>query len=319
MSEPASFLPREIQQHLKRKSSRDLNSRFTAKLHTLLTYVTQHPSRENDVGLAWTSDTEFKMNKKTLTQVMGIKLNTINVNLRDLGFEEKQRGKDGWTRWTKEGFTRKGFSSGTGEIVPMTFTKTVQEPQMRIGACTPDEEQEFFRCAHAIWGEMLPGVVIGMHVQATRFIDLAAETFRTPEQPPNNAVAVIKAIIAPNLDEGGPAYLGFAELCRLLAMFGPRQTLMLKIAHLLQCSADTGNWMQFNDTEPVHTGKLSGQFSIHEPNCLVLMWPSGRCARVWNLPLVDANGPYIVDEGQIRYLSWNQYFQDHPMDAYQYP
>ena len=188
---------------------------------------------------------------------------------------------------------------------------------MRIGACTPEEEQEFFRCARRIWDEMLPGVGIGMPVQAMRFIELAAETFRTREQPPDNAVEVITAIIAPNLNDGGSAFLGFAELCRLLAMFGPRQTLMLKIAHLLPCSANTGNWMRFSDTEPVHTGKLSGQFSIHEPNCLVLMWPSGRRARVWNLPLVDTNGLYIVDESQMRYGSWDQYFQDHPMYQYQ--
>lgn len=303
MIEPAAFLPPAIQQLLKRKSSRDINSRFTTKLHVLLTYVSQDPSREKDVGLAWLSDTEFKMNKKTLTRVMGIKLNTINVNLRDLEFKETQRDKEGWTKWTKDGFTRSGFVTQP-EMTPTTVPKNI-----RLGACTYEEEQQFFLDAQLVWSQMLPGANIMESIPADRAVYSAAEHFRTETQPLDNAIDVVRAIISPQTD----GFVGFTDICRLLAMFGPRKSLMLKIHHLLQCSTTTGNWLQFGNMDMFQVTQFIARFSPQEPNCLVMMWPNGRRVRVWNLPLVDADGQYLVDESQVRYRSWEEYFRVHPV------
>nr|1PP7_U Chain U, kDa initiator binding protein [Trichomonas vaginalis] len=115
-----SRLPPEIVAALKRKSSRDPNSRFPRKLHMLLTYLASNPQLEEEIGLSWISDTEFKMKKKNVALVMGIKLNTLNVNLRDLAFEQLQHDKGGWTQWKRSGFTRNSvFEDPTQNDSPM--------------------------------------------------------------------------------------------------------------------------------------------------------------------------------------------------------
>jgi hypothetical protein len=104
--EVSDFLPDHIRVSLKRKSSRNPNSRFQRNPHLLLSCSSEFPSLQDPVGLGWTSDSEFKMNKTTLSSVIGIKLNKINVNLRDLNFEQVERDKEGWTAWKGVGFTR---------------------------------------------------------------------------------------------------------------------------------------------------------------------------------------------------------------------
>ena len=82
------FLPHDIQQILRRKSSRDPSSRFSTKLHILLNFVQNSNDKdmEEKVGCAWVTDEEFRLNKRIITNILGIKLNTLNVNLHALGF-----------------------------------------------------------------------------------------------------------------------------------------------------------------------------------------------------------------------------------------
>lgn len=98
-------LPQEIQMMLKRKSSRDPNSRFANKLHQLLNFAGNDITRQEFIGAGWTADDNFRINKKRLIQIMEIKLNTLNVNLKDLKFQQLHYDIVGWTLWHREGFT----------------------------------------------------------------------------------------------------------------------------------------------------------------------------------------------------------------------
>jgi hypothetical protein len=68
------------------------------------------------LGLAWVTDDEFRMHKLCVSRLMDIKLNTLNVNLRDLHFTMTDKEKNGWSRWKREGFSRTSVDVKTEPI-----------------------------------------------------------------------------------------------------------------------------------------------------------------------------------------------------------
>ena len=336
----AARLPPELQAALKRKSSRDPNSRFPKKLHMLLTYLATDPQLESEIGLSWISDTEFKMNKKNVAKVMFIKLNTMNVNLRDLGFEQLQHDKGGWTQWKRANFTRNSIgadpvadgNSNSGNVNYMQQTGALPQPMpltpakpratkqktkaylpdpcasLRIGQVGPMEEDLFRKTVDDIWQNL----TMDPQMVTDNFIKSAASYFRQPEQPINNAIEVIKAIIDPH---GSKQYITKVDLFRFLAMFGPDKTAMLKIASLLLCSNNNGNWLTFD--APEHQMQImpgapfTGSFDSNEPNCLVLRYPT-VIKRIWNHPTVDAFNTYLSDERGNKYQAWDKVFELQP-------
>jgi hypothetical protein len=303
-------LPPDIQAILKRKSSRDPNSRFTSKLATLLSYVNRCPSVEEEVGIRWVDDFTFRMKKRALIGVLGIKVNTLNVNLRDLKFvQQSGSAKDGWSYWQKDGFTRASAA---------TFVEDYRAPDpgnklalpFGLGCVAPDGLTQFFQRADRTWRELTgAGFVQGMETQP--FLSRAAHHFKQDGQQEQNALEVLTAIIAPKRAER----ITFEQFARFLAMFGPDRTVMLKIASLLDCSHRTGQWLYF-DTEGLALPAISGSFDPQEPNCLVIR-NNGNISRVWNAPLTEASGKggYVIDQVGHIYCSWADYFERHPVAA----
>ena len=304
--DPPSDLPLEIQSMLKRKASRDPSSRFAAKLLALLTYVTQHPELEDTIGLAWVDDDVFKMNKHTLSTVMGIKLNTLNVNLRDLDFKQQQHNKGGWTRWKKDGF-RRTVSSEESYSYSAPAMPAQQLYPFRIGKVMPQVADQFFQGVRALWIQLNGAPVNAANTMM--FTQSAAEVLRQEGQPLNNAIAVLAAIISPNEAK----ITTYEQFVKFMAMFGPRRTAMLKIESLLKCSRRTGQWLFFHaETHPLPS--VYAAFDDSEPNCLVIRC-NGSVTRVWNMPTVDCgNGQaYLVDELDRTYTSWAEYFDANPV------
>ena len=314
--DPPSDLPLEMQSMLKRKASRDPSSRFDAKLRALLTYVTQHPELEEKIGLAWIDDDVFKMNKHTLSTVMGIKLNTLNVNLRDLEFKQQQHNKGGWTRWKKDGFRRtatseEGVPTYSAPAMAATWAMQAQQAQQlyafRIGKVMPQVADQFFQSVRALWMQLNGGLVKAANT--TMFTQSAAEMLRQEGQQLDNAIDVLAAIISPNRAD----MTTYEQFVKFMAMFGPRRTAMLKIESLLRCSHRTGQWLIF-DTHTHPLPSVYAAFDDNEPNCLVIRC-NGSVTRVWNMPTVDCgNGQaYLVDELDRTYTSWVEYFDANPV------
>jgi hypothetical protein len=317
--EPASFLPDNVRETLKRKSSRDPNSRFPTKLHRLLTYSAEFPNLQDRIGLAWTSDEEFKMNKSTLSAVMGIKLNTLNVNLRDLRFLQVERDKDSWTRWRCTGFTRS--SSGVeaeGEFARHLTSEAAlvgRAPTLpfELGKIGQAQRDAFSIESQRLWVDLVQCSTT-CAVQMPLFLERAAHEFRYIEQPIENAKEVIEAIIIPTITN---SKLTFADLCRFLAMFGPPKTVMLKIASLLTCSNQSGKWLTFEFDRVVPHTPPYACFDESMPNCLVVRHGDNTIDKVYNDPNVEAGdgSSYLFDEHGKVYGAWNEYFQFHPVKS----
>jgi hypothetical protein len=229
-----SRLPSDIQAMLKRKSSRDPNSRFTSKLATLLGYVSRFPTSEEEIGVSWVDEVTFKMKKRALISILGIKVNTLNVNLRDLKFvQQTNPAKDGWTYWQKEGFTRSSASSFTEDPrIPESAGKFVMpiKPSwpFNLGCLGADGISQFFVSADRTW-RGLTGPRRVQVIGAGEFLNRAARYLKQEGQQEQNALDVLTAILAPKKSE----YLNFEHLARFLAMFGPIE---------LRCSKSHRYW-----------------------------------------------------------------------------
>lgn len=318
MSNTQNFnLPPEVQAILRRKSSRDPASQFTPKLHTLLTLSTESPQREDELGLGWLGNNEFRMNKKLVGEIMGIKINTLNVNLKNLGFKQTQRDKDGWTHWQKADFTKDncGISSMDDQQKQKRCKSQIGASNLtysgRIGPDIPIREQietSFRNECKKVWCSLFS--VNKESYPVNDFIPAAARILKQERQPQNNAESVLKAIIHPRQDSNG--FVTFQDFCRFLAMFGPPKSSMLKIASLLEHSNNTGNWLTFlPETQQPNT--FYGAFDPITPNCLVLHKKNGTEIKIYNKPQIEADGTcYLVDSMGREYSNWTEFFNMNP-------
>jgi hypothetical protein len=269
-----------------------------------LTYVTQLPTIADRVGLSWISEEEFKMHKVILSGVMGIKPNTLNVNLRDLCFVQRQRSKDGWSFWCRPGFCRTscGIDIEIGQGISLGPLHACLP--FKLGHLTDSQIELFQTGCHILWNEIFQCPPTSPITRETA-LERTAIRFRYNEQTIQNAKDVIEAILLPSAMD---VQLGFTEFAKFLAMFGPEKTIMVKIAALLKCSNATGKWLTFDRI----VGKPPfATFAPTMPNCLVIHHGDGAIERVYNLPSLERE--YLVDDFGKTGRDWDDWFTAHPV------
>jgi hypothetical protein len=316
-------LPPDIQQIIRRKSSRDPTSRFSIKLHALLMHADNDPSRQEALGLGWLTDTAFRLNKKRLVAVMEIKHNTLNVNLKDLKFRQSEKENNGWTVWEREGFSR--FSTieeladlkaeTPGEGVPIPFAddaqamKLVMLRDLNFGFVDPPTAQMFKRFTISIWEELLPQVPLQYIVSPPEFLSVAAERFRASHQKLENSLKILKAVfVCPN-----SAQLSMLDFAKFMAKFGPEETLMQKLDSILKSSNRNQNWLKLSKPPVEEQPLIYGYFDDVEHNCFVLQRLDQPEERIYNLINVPATDDYLVDSKGMKYASWQKYFEMNPL------
>lgn len=317
--EIAKSLPDNIQAILKRKSSRDPNSRFIRKLHVLLSYSdASGPEMAERMGIGWIDDQIFHMYKPRLLGVMGLKLNSLNVNLRDLKFIQLQPDKrhQGWTTWRKDGFNKRSFANPTpytdeNDIFQQPVGKLEQDKvEFEIGKIIEQDLDLLQQMILQEWQLLTESPALAS-CAASYFIGRAANRYRAEKQSFQNAFDVLKAILAP-LDV---SEIKFSDFFRFMAMFGPPgDSVMLKIHSLLEVATQDVPWLYFGLTPSLDEPGVYGYFDNNEPNALI--FHQGQTIdKVWNLPLVPSQDgcQYIEDSQGKKYGSWQEYFQDHPI------
>jgi hypothetical protein len=95
-------------------------------------------------------------------------------------------------------------------------------------------------------------------------------------------------------------------------MFGPADTLMLKIHSLLEVATTGTPWLYFG-TIPGAEPSVFGAFDQDEPNALVIWKGTREIDRIWNLPIVPFGGAFVIDRNDHKYPSWQDYFTQHPV------
>lgn len=320
-------LPSELQETIRRKSSRDPNCRFVRKLHLLLNYVSENPETENQIGIGWVNDEVFRINKKVLIAIMDIKLNTLNVNLRDLKFQQLQSNIDGWTLWKKPGFNRRDvqLDSKPNQMNDDDEIFTLEDPlrkdpglidipqivnRIKLGCMLQSQEDEFFQICNQQWQHIVDSDSLNV-VSSSFFIPRVAKYYKLPNQSIQNSFDVMKAIITPQ-DTPNVRFIDFAYF---LARFGPPETVMVKIDSLLKCATKGRHWLYCGIIPaPEKIGdEVIAAFDDKLFNCLTIFYPRGIQTHAWNMPLVEASQNYILDDNKIQYENWEKFFEAHPI------
>lgn len=322
----APNLPKNIQDVLNRRSSRDPNCRFSKKLHALLSYVTANPEKEEELGLSWVNDDIFQVDKKKLLKVMKIKLNTLNVNFKNLNFIQLHCDRQGWTRWRKDGFTQRGLT-GEKDSAPKLqsmndnvanetdFFEVPHQPEekieLKLGHMNSDHIDVLTEHINQEWQEIV-GSNNGRNMKSTNanfFINTLAKRYKLPEQNFDNAFEVLNSILAPS----GTDTIKFCDFYRFMSMFGPAKSVMLKIHSLLEVAQTPFPWLYFGTIPDSDVQQVFGYFNEQEPNCLVIHDKKGNYDYAWNLPLASSSEEYVVDSLNNKFSSWESYFQAHPI------
>lgn len=324
-------LPPDIHEMIKRKSSRDPSSRFANKLHILLKFAGSDPKMIEYIGAGWISDNQFKINKKRLGAVMEIKLNTLNVNLRDLGFQQIQQDKNGWTEWTRDKFS---ITSTLNDLADITSDKNGQKDMEKqsksiymedtqstkiaflrdvmLGKCEPETQQQFRVYTISIWDELLESAEGNSTITSEDFINLAAKRFRISKQSLKNATQLMHAIFICDDD----SQVTLSDFTKFMAKFGPEETLMEKVGGILSSSNHHGNWLKVTTDLKVlpNNGDPYGYFDNTEHNCFILVYPGNIVHKIWNrVDIAASAGKYLIDEKNNEYDSWEQFFQSNPL------
>jgi hypothetical protein len=280
---------------------------------------------EEQMGLGWCDNDVFRIFKPRLLGVMGVKLNTLNVNLHDLHFVQLHGDKNGWTRWRRDGFTRRNYQVvlpradpslpaldgngifGEADVHILPKEPVIDRPLLNVAHMDEEQARTLETLCISEWSTICNSVEV-ISVSTDFFVSTAAQRYRQPNQPFQNAFDVLRAIIAPQ-DAIDVKYWDFF---RFMAQFGPPETVMLKIHSILEVTATGHPWLYFG-LVPGNEEQMSwAAFDPREVNCLVIYNGRGNTDTVWNLPLVLFGDEFLIDKDGRRYSSWQAYFQDHP-------
>lgn len=146
-----------------------------------------------------------------------------------------------------------------------------------------------------------------MSVRAEDFIRNAGMRLKQREQSIDNAIEVLRAIIAPDRTEK----VHYLDFYRFLAMFGPEDSTMIKIASLLKYSNENGQFLSFAPPPPPEISIRNqnlGYFDPAEPNKLIYRSQNNVSIISWNNPLAQATTPYVIDELDQKHASWEDFF-----------
>jgi hypothetical protein len=316
----ARSLPSDVQDILGRRSSRDPTTRFVPKLHALLSYVSANPALEDEAGLGWIDDNVFRMFKPRLLGVLGVKLNTLNVNLRNLKFAQLQSDKSGWTRFRREGFTRRDFEVTVPDtpepdlfgqpLLPKPPQRSEPEDKIdfRITCLTSEQDDLFTQSVVLEWQAIVESSDI-TSVATAFFVSHASQRYCLPNQPSENAFDVIHAIVASQ----DPPTIKFSTFLKFMAEFGPPETVMLKIHSLLEVAQHPSPWLYFGPMAIVEDVELNGVFDDDAANLLLVRNRKRVLNKAWNVPIIPFGQEFVIDESGRRYASWQTFFEEHPV------
>lgn len=302
--------PEELLKAVRNRSNRQERSRFPYKLWQLLDWGKDNPERCNRVGCGWTGEWEFFIEKATLSQTMKVEQNTLNVNLRHLGFRQTQEHRGSRTYWVNEGFGRNSR--------PDDFER------IRNSRCRPEAVQKLD--IRAVYLPILEPIQIWTMAQPDtgQFKrEVVNEWFRLVGRKLVFGVSTadFHALLLNDLDEihgrQSPERLLLQqaltgrqrEVCDIfdfavfLARFGPYRTIPDKLSQYQ---------MIINELKPdyygftSHVPSFTSHFAETFHNCFRFqLVPSGEY-HCYNLPWVDSRSQFLIDEDGSAYQSWQR-------------
>jgi hypothetical protein len=304
----SEHIPEDLLKAVRSRSNRQEQSRFPHKLWQLLDWSKDNPDRCRLVGCGWTHNSEFFIEKSTLSETMKVEQNTLNVNLRHLGFHQSRAHQGTRSYWMNDGFCR---NSRPDEL-----------ERIRNDRCRPESIQKLdLRAVYLpileplqIW-TMLPADV----VQFKR--EVINEWYRLVGKKLVFGMSKtdFHAVLLNDFDELHgrqcperlllqQAFTGRErEICDIfdfavfLARFGPYRTVPDKLSqYQIIINELKPDYYSFAWQVPSFTSHFSQTFH----NCIRFqLVPTGEY-HCYNLPSSDSKSQFLIDEDGVTYQSW---------------
>jgi hypothetical protein len=316
----AVVLPDDLLNRIRGRSNRKEQSRFPYRLWELLSWVGRDPTRVEAAGCGWQDANVFSINKPVLCEAMQIKENTLNVNLKELGFTRVSRsGK--LSTWKHSAFSETESSvyfgcvrnvrsrpdSVAGLSVRAAYLPLLEPLELFLGPNFQQSVVNQFKCDVITQWEKLLQSEMTFAVPRDRFIDLLLHHI-TPSQTGPVDSELLKQVVESRI----PRLVEALDFAKLMARFGPFRTLGEKLRHYQKVVQTFQPDPLFHPILPAH------YFAATFHNCFSFA-ASQFCGEYhcYNLPYADSNSQYLVDEDDVVYDNWEQMLNRNPflMDA----
>jgi hypothetical protein len=306
-------VPGDLLDRIRSRSNRKEQSRFPYKLWDLLSWSGRDPARLSACGCGWKDDDQFYINKSVLCTVMDIKPNTLNVNLRELGFVKLSR-EEQVSIWKHPSISENDRSGYFGSI-----RNVRSRPESVAGFSVQEaylpllEPLELFLCPNfqqanvnqfkydvIIQWEKLIQSELTFAVPRDWFIDLLMHHI-APTQDSQFDGDLLDQVLESRI----PWLVEVLDFAKLMARFGPFRTFGEKLKQY-------HNVIRFQHHDlfmPVQAGEYFAR-TFH--NCFCFR-ASQNCGEYhfYNLPYADSNSQYLVDEDDVVYVNWEQMLKRH--------
>lgn len=294
--------PPEILDELRKHSNRSEGSRFPYKLRTVLNWVGDSDGRWLECGCRWDGESSFLLIKARLCELMKIKMNTLNVNLRCSGFiqvpSDRRFGKP-ITCWTHPHFTRQANAEDLNTIrlvrgynlmvrdfpTCAVFTTTLEA--LRLFGLSDRDVRKVKLNISQLWQHI---VGVGNVVFAMTVSDFITAVGKID----SDLQSVMHTVMETHIKGDVFGVVDIFWFAKTLSRFGPFESLAEKVA-------------KFNDARDISTTtEIKDYYGQTYHNCFRLPCrPMGE-AHFYNDPLKTASESYVVDDEGARYRDWEE-------------
>ena len=267
-------IPPDVLRQIRKRSNRNEESRFPYKIWTLLNWVGIDHEKGKIAGCGWINETEFYIYKSKLCEVMEIKINTLNVNLKTLGFVQTRRKDWGITYWTNpmlqmnsspEDFKQIRCSRAKSEVSVNINQKAVYLPlleDIQLYGLTVDEIAMFKSEVIKYW-EIVVGARYVFAVQVNEFVELLCGMLKTIADLRINDSYHVELL----LTQRKPRVVTIHDFASFMARFGPFENITYKILQYNQAMSETRREIAFM----LSAGSMTSYFSPTFQNCFRML------------------------------------------------
>lgn len=300
-------LPADLIQKIQTRSNRKEQSRFPYKLWRLLAWAGQDKEKAALCGCGWTNEEEFFIHKKILAKVLNLKTNTLNVNLKTLGFVQSRQRNGDTTFWKNKGFTAVSCVQDMERIRNARCKpESLQNLDIRaVNLPLLEELQLYMLDEHQIclfkknvitdW-ERLVGSKLIFAIALPDFMNALTDKLQNAAgSMVFNDLYAVQQLLAPRV----PNVIDIFDFAVFLARFGPFNNVPVKIFQFQQILSEIRpDFFMYN------APSLTSYFSQTFHNCFRFQLPQIGEYHCYNLPHISSSSPFLVDEDGTTYSNW---------------
>ncbi|OHT02352.1 hypothetical protein TRFO_07209 [Tritrichomonas foetus] len=299
-------LPDDLKAIISHRSTRNEKSRFPHKLFSLLQWAGFDEHRSRIAGCGWVNNDEFFLDKNVLCENMEIKKNTLNVNLKSLGFVQVRNHDKSRSYYRNDSFKKESTEEDFEKIrkttnVDLFIYRAIHMPlleDIELYGMDMEEIRLFKKEVIKKWESL-----VGKVVFAIGFIDFMKLLKANLQNHIFSDLAIIKQTLYPR----NIGIIDIFDFAVFLARFGPFENVQLKL-YQYQTILNELRPDLFASGSP----SVISFFGPNFHNCFSFRHPHSGEYHCYNLPLKNLNEEFLVDEDGLRFPNWQKVIQMNP-------